>query len=386
MGGVPASVYTMFKATGAKIEDIMPLEIQSDKWWRAIASNVRELLKVVLETKLIEGSSTGWLLDYICRGAAVEYHAFSKQDLLICLLASGALADKALDAAKPIVGYADVFARTLKLMHLEGIESQLSVVLLKGECPPAPQVSSWHPLNFCGDLSIPEEVYNSWKMPKTLSGFLKDTQTLVQRLGCRANTAVYAVNASESEVVCGQAIVQDVDSTTSSIAWWPQEYQMTALKFQAELIKWYTNRIAQHTASLSTNNKDWSKAAPVDPTPELMQHVLSNDEQANPGVFVIMRFTLFPPENGAWFSGNLDAGSVANDLTAKLVWTLKDDGGKKAWHLTMRESLLEYINPGIVQGVDHKGVLPEEFDPIAIVQEGLKLAKLQASSIEHALA
>ena len=49
----------------------------------------------------------------------------------MCLLACGALADEALDSASPLRSYDDVLGRALKLLQLDGIESQLTVLLLK---------------------------------------------------------------------------------------------------------------------------------------------------------------------------------------------------------------------------------------------------------------
>jgi len=374
-GGVDGAMYLKFMATGGKLEDLLAHELHSTAWWRTIAHNVRTVLECVLSAKLVEGSHMGWLIDYICRGAGVEYHAWSKQDLLICLLASGAVADAALDAVKPIKEYADVLERAFKLMGLEGIESQLSLLLLKGE-QDVEGAPSWHPVRFFGDLELPESVYSKWVQPASLADFLTHSQRFARSFGCRANTSVSAVHSSGKQYVCGQAFVQDIDALIHYASWWPVAFATGGI------IEWFNARVNAQAATLAT--KDWTKALDVDPTPEVAQHVISSEEEVEPGVMIALRLTFFAPPSGKWFSGTVQYGEVASDLVVEMIWRLDEE--RQVWTLESRETRLEHVSPCLVNGVDLKGLDPDAFDPVRVVKAGLAQAKLEESLVERALA
>ena len=60
----------------------------------------------------------------------MDYHAWSTRNLLICLLVSGAVSDADPDAPNPMNEYDDVLNRALLLLRLNGIESQVTLLLM----------------------------------------------------------------------------------------------------------------------------------------------------------------------------------------------------------------------------------------------------------------
>jgi len=387
-GGIDGATYTKFLSAGGQMASLPPHPPQSAAWWRAVATNVHALLTHVLNANLVEGGQGGWLLDYLCRSAAVQYQAFSARDLLICLLASGVLSDANLDAKKPMKGYDEVVERVVDLLQLSGIESQLSLLFMKdGEdtpvTPSQPDVPSWHPLNFCGDLVLPESVYSRWKAPTTLGEFMQHTQTLVRRTRCRANLFAAAVHSAGKSHVCGQAIVQDVDAACGFSSWWPMDF---VDQEKCGIVKWYNERIQQYASSLA--QRDWSKPhTPAEPKLETVQHtVKADDEVAEPGTKLALRLTLFPQQGSQWFTGKVDAGGIARDLVVDMVWTLSDDEtvartGAKNWVLESRQSDLKDVSPSIVSDGDLKGQDPDKFDPAAIICESFKQANQDARAL-----
>jgi len=376
-GGVDGATYIKLCAAGVQLEELTAHEVQSEQWWKMLAINAHKLLTRVLECQLFEGAHAGWMIDYLCRSSAVEYHAWSRHDLLLCLLASGAVADKALDARAPMRGYPDVLERVLALVRLEGIESQLTLLMIKPDASDGvpQQLPSWHPVRFFGSLDLPEEVYTKWANPKSLSAFLEHTQTMVRRFGCRANMAVFSVHASANRLVCGQAVLQDVDAVLHFSSWWPAG-------LQPSMVSWYQERIGKFTGSIA--HKDWTKGpSRVDPSPEVAQHEVQTDGNADEPGMIAMRLTLFPPQDGKWFSGAVDAGQIANDLRVELVWKLE---GQRAWKLATRKTGLVFAEVSIVTGNDLKGVDAKDFDPVGVVKASLAAAKQKVSLLDSPLA